>query len=265
MYARLVDRPRLAELGGFRLCVSGSAPLAPELWERVRTASGVEVLERYGMTETVMLCTNPVTGRTGSRLGRAAAARGRAAARRRGRGRGARADRLRRLLGAARGDRGRRSPTTGGSAPATSVRGATTALRLVGRTSELVITGGYNVYPREVEDAVRAHPGVADVAVVGVPDADVGRAVVGVRRAGRPDVTRHGRGARRRMRRAGLAPYKRPRRWVTVDALPRNAMGKVRAPTCVAQVSPRRTPVSGRKVTLYLRQSGDRHPHQVGG
>ena len=62
MYARLADSPRAGELASLRLCVSGSAPLAPELHERITAASGVHVLERYGMTETVMNVSNPYDG-----------------------------------------------------------------------------------------------------------------------------------------------------------------------------------------------------------
>ena len=99
-------------------------------------------------------------------------------------------------------------------------------LRLVGRSSELVITGGYNVYPREVEDAVREHPDVDDVAVLGAPDPAWGEVVVAFVVAARgsappaPEVLDA-------FVRDRLAPYKRPRRWTFVESLPRNAMGKV--------------------------------------
>ena len=96
----------------------------------------------------------------------------------------------------------------------------------MGRSSELVITGGYNVYPREVEDAVRTHPRVADVAVVGVLDPTWGEVVIafvvpvdGLTIPADEDLTHHVEPL--------LAPYKRPRRWLTIAALPRNGMGKV--------------------------------------
>jgi len=99
-------------------------------------------------------------------------------------------------------------------------------LRLVGRASDLIITGGYNVYPREVEDAILEHPDVVDVAVVGVPDDTWGETVVAyvVTAADLADLGAT-LGAHVEHR---LAAYKRPRAWASVDELPRNAMGKVR-------------------------------------
>ena len=98
-------------------------------------------------------------------------------------------------------------------------------LTLVGRSSELIITGGYNVYPREVEDVLRTHPAVSDVAVVGVADAVWGERVVAfvVPTAGTvPSEDELGAHCA-----AALADYKRPRAWSLTDELPRNAMGKV--------------------------------------
>jgi malonyl-CoA/methylmalonyl-CoA synthetase len=93
----------------------------------------------------------------------------------------------------------------------------------VGRRKDLIISGGYNVYPREVEDVLRTHPAVADVAVVGVPDPDWGEAVIAVVEG----ATLAADDALAALARAQLAPYKRPKRIVHVDALPRNALGKV--------------------------------------
>ncbi len=97
-------------------------------------------------------------------------------------------------------------------------------LRIVGRSKELIISGGFNVYPREVEDVLLAHPGVADVAVVGEPSAEWGEVVVAVVVAGSRPVTEaelldHAA--------AELAPYKQPRSVRFVTELPRNALGKV--------------------------------------
>ena len=95
-----------------------------------------------------------------------------------------------------------------------------------GRSKELIITGGFNVYPAEVEDVLVAHPGVAEVAVTGTPVRRVGRGGHRLDRGRRPPAL---------PRRAGrtsspprLAAYKRPRRVHVVDSLPRNALGKVR-------------------------------------
>ncbi|HET9608016.1 MAG TPA: hypothetical protein VFP06_00325, partial [Acidimicrobiales bacterium] len=96
-------------------------------------------------------------------------------------------------------------------------------LYVVDRMKDLVIRGGFNVYPRDVEEVLGGHPGVAEVAVVGVPDAEWGERVVACVVASEPieaaDLMAWG--AER------LAPYKRPREVRFVDALPRNAMGKV--------------------------------------
>jgi malonyl-CoA/methylmalonyl-CoA synthetase len=96
-------------------------------------------------------------------------------------------------------------------------------VRIVGRSKELIISGGYNVYPREVEDVLRAHGGVADVAVIGVPSEEWGErvtAVVVANGSAHPEDLLEFAAAR-------LAPYKRPRSIRFVDELPRNALGKV--------------------------------------
>ncbi|MPY96302.1 MAG: AMP-binding protein, partial [Acidimicrobiia bacterium] len=96
-------------------------------------------------------------------------------------------------------------------------------LAIVGRAKELIISGGYNVYPREVEDVLRLHPAVADAAVVGTPDPGWGEVVTAFVEAteevGGDELSAFV-GAR-------LAAYKRPRLVHLVDALPRNALGKV--------------------------------------
>jgi malonyl-CoA/methylmalonyl-CoA synthetase len=99
-------------------------------------------------------------------------------------------------------------------------------LRLVGRARELIITGGLNVYPREVEDVLLEHPAVGEVAVAGLPDAEWGEVVaawVVPSSTGAPPSADElaGFAAER------LARFKCPRRVVFVDALPRNALGKV--------------------------------------
>jgi len=98
-------------------------------------------------------------------------------------------------------------------------------LTLVDRAKDVVITGGYNVYPREVEDVLLAEPAVAEAAIVGIPDPEWGERIVGYLVAGQ--------GARidtdvldRRCLRA-IARHKRPKEYVVVDQLPRNSAGKV--------------------------------------
>jgi malonyl-CoA/methylmalonyl-CoA synthetase len=97
-------------------------------------------------------------------------------------------------------------------------------LAIVGRSKDLVISGGLNVYPKEVEDVLDALEGVVESAVIGVPDPDFGEAVVAVVVVDGPgfDGT-----TLRSATREQLAAYKVPKRVHVVDALPRNTMGKV--------------------------------------
>jgi malonyl-CoA/methylmalonyl-CoA synthetase len=97
-------------------------------------------------------------------------------------------------------------------------------LTINGRAKELIISGGYNIYPREVEEVIEALAGVREVAVLGLPDPEFGENVVAVVCASdahldSDTVIAHCR--------ANLAGYKKPRRVAFVDALPRNGMGKV--------------------------------------
>ncbi len=224
MYHRLVDHPRAQALGGLRLCVSGSAPLPAALHQRFEQASGQRVLERYGMTETAMLVSNPHDaerrpGTVGWPLPGLSL----------------------RLVGEPaeiqvkgvnvfagyweRPDANREAFTDDGWFR-TGDLGAVDDegyVRIEGRAKELIISGGYNIYPREVEDAVRAHPGVEDVAVVGEPDPEWGERVAAyVVGESVPDVE-----ALRAFVSERLAPYKHPRVVYTAAALPRNALGKV--------------------------------------
>ncbi|HSP79090.1 MAG TPA: AMP-binding protein, partial [Myxococcaceae bacterium] len=98
--------------------------------------------------------------------------------------------------------------------------------RITGRARELIISGGFNVYPREVEEVLATHPAVAEVAVLGLPDADYGEQVVAVvvpcpgQPAPEPSVLADWCKER-------LASFKKPRRVVLAESLPRNALGKV--------------------------------------
>ena len=238
MYHRLARSERAPELGALRLAVSGSAPLPAGLHRRLETLTGLRVLERYGMTETVMLVSNPLDGdrRPGSvgfplpgvelRIQRSGESPGCGPEvpdgspgeiwvrgpnvfsgywRRPGTGPGAGG-----WFGT--GDIGRRD--------------ADGYLHLEGRTGELIITGGYNVYPREVEEQLADHPGLADVAVTGRPDEERGEIVTAfvVPAPGReaPSVAELRAHVAQR-----LAPYKQPRAVVPLEAIPRNTLGKV--------------------------------------
>ncbi len=223
MYARVAASDRLAELRRLRLCVSGSAPLSPELFEAVAERGGQRILERYGMTETLMNVSNPYDGerRPGTvglplpgvdlRL----------------------ADGTDEILlrgpNVMAGYWERPDATTGAftedgwfSSGDVGAYDADGYLRIVGRRKELIISGGYNIYPREVEDVLRSHPAVVDAAVVGLPDATWGERVTAyVEAAGVTEQELLALSAEQ------LAPYKRPKRVLFVDGLPRNALGKV--------------------------------------
>ncbi len=96
-------------------------------------------------------------------------------------------------------------------------------LRIIGRSKELIITGGFNVYPREVEEQLLTHPDVREVAVIGRPSEDWGEEVTAVVVAERPVSAE----ALREHAADGLAAYKVPKRFEFADELPRNALGKV--------------------------------------
>jgi len=95
---------------------------------------------------------------------------------------------------------------------------------LMGRVDDLIITGGENVYPLEIEQVLAASPGIADCAVVGVPDPVWGQVIAAflVPQGGSCDVRAVASFAQSR-----LATHKRPRRWAVIDAIPRNPSGKV--------------------------------------
>lgn len=100
---------------------------------------------------------------------------------------------------------------------------------IVGREKDLIISGGYNVYPKEVEQLLDDQPGVKESAVIGVPHSDFGEAVVAVLVAepgSVPDLE-----AIKEAVKAKLANYKRPKEYIVLDALPRNTMGKVQKKT----------------------------------
>ena len=222
MYHRLCRSPRAGELARLRLCVSGSAPLPAELHERLASASGQQVLERYGMTETLMCVSNPYEGerRPGS-VGLALP--------------GVEVDihedeiRLKGpnvFRGYWRNDHASAAAFRDGWFM-TGDLGAFDDdgyLRILGRSKELIISGGYNVYPREIEEVLLGHPAVSEVAVVGSPSDEWGETVTAYVVSIGEVVS-----ADELMAFAAvqLAAYKRPRIMRFVDALPRNAMGKV--------------------------------------
>ena len=227
-----IDREATAHM---RLFVSGSAPLLAETHAAFERRTGHRILERYGMTETNMIASNPYDGerRPGTvghplpgvevRITDAETARevptgeiGQIEVRGPNVFAGywrmpdKTAAELREDGFFVTGDLGRLD--------------ADGYLSIVGRDKDLIISGGYNVYPKEIEVVLDEQPGVLESAVVGVPHPDFGETPVGVLVAEGegPDLERIDAAVRDK-----LARYKHPRRLVVVDALPRNAMGKV--------------------------------------
>jgi malonyl-CoA/methylmalonyl-CoA synthetase len=223
MYHRLDATARSRALSQLRLCVSGSAPLAAELWYRF-ASNGVEVMERYGMTETLLTLSNPLNGerRPGS-VGFPLPGVEAAIDDPDEEGVGELFVRGATVCGGYWGRAHQATADTDGwfgtgDLASVSDDGYVT---IRGRRTELIITGGHNVYPAEVEAVLARHPGVHEVAVVGVPSAEWGETVEAFV-VGDPDLDSLNDLATRE-----LASFKRPRRVHIVEALPRNALGKV--------------------------------------
>lgn len=235
-YTRLLEEPRLTRdlVGHMRLFISGSAPLLAETHEAWEARTGHRILERYGMTETNMNTSNPYEGerRAGTvgfplpgvelRIlteGREAAPEEVGMIEVRGPnvfgGYWQMPEKTREELREdgwfITGDLGKRD--------------ADGYVHIVGRAKDLVITGGYNVYPKEVELVLDEVPGVAESAVIGVPHPDFGEAVFAVlvpqKGAALDAAAVLGAIA------GQLARFKQPKAAVVVESLPRNTMGKV--------------------------------------
>jgi malonyl-CoA/methylmalonyl-CoA synthetase len=240
LYVRLLQEPALdrERCRHMRLFISGSAPLLAETFHAWRTRTGHTILERYGMSETLMLTSNPYDPAEGPRV---AGTVGRP------------------LPGVeVRVCKDDGSPCTTGEIGGVEVRGpnvfpgywrmpeanakeftadgwfrtgdvgffnADGYLTLVGRSKDLVISGGYNVYPAEVEGYLNELEGVEESAVIGCPHPDLGEGVVAVvvpKPGAKLDPAALIAAAKGRM-----AGFKVPKRIYIVDQLPRNVMGKV--------------------------------------
>lgn len=208
-----------------RLFISGSAPMTAEVHEAFEAASGHRVLERYGMTETGMLTSNPLDG-----------------------------DRMAGTVGFA-------LPGTDvrvvGETGAVEVHGPNVfsgywrlpektkeeftedgffktgdvghmdtegRLTLAGRAKDLIISGGYNIYPKEIETVLDKIPGILESAVIAAPHPDLGEGVVAILVAEESEVENT---VLQNALGESLARFKHPRRFFWVDELPRNTMGKV--------------------------------------
>mgnify|MGYP001371973987 CR=1 FL=1 len=238
-YTRLLQHPALGRDSArhVRLFVSGSAPLLAETHREFERRTGHAILERYGMTETNMNTSNPYDGERrpgtvglplpGVQLRITEAATGRPLP---------------------RGETGMievtgpnvfkgywRLPEKTAEehrADGYFITGDLGMIdgdgyvSIVGRGKDLIISGGFNVYPKEVESEIDALPGVVETAVFGVPHPDFGEAVTAALVLKRPDVGPDEQAVLAALE-GRLAKFKRPKRVIVVESLPRNAMGKV--------------------------------------
>jgi malonyl-CoA/methylmalonyl-CoA synthetase len=224
VYVRMLDFPAetAREVGGFmRLFVSGSAPLAPQVFEEFRAKFGHTILERYGMTETLMNISNPYAGErragtVGLPLPGVSARIVDGEIQLRGPNVFAGYWRREEATRAAFDDGWFKT----GDMAECSADGYYT---LLGRKSDLIISGGFNIYPREIEDFLTEQDEVAEAAVVGVPDRLRGEVPVAYIVVRRPIDA-----AELEARcRASLASFKVPRDFLAVEHLPRTALGKI--------------------------------------
>ena len=234
-YTRLLADDRFTRdlTAHMRLFVSGSAPLLEETFHAFEVRTGQRILERYGMTETGMITSNPYRGeRIAGTVGYA----------------------LPDLSVRVCGEEGKALPA--GEVGVLEVKGPNVfqgywrmpektteefredgyfitgdmavqaddgRVSIVGRSKDLVISGGFNVYPKEIELVIDALPGIGESAVIGLPHPDFGEAVTAVAtRTGDADEA-----AVIAACKGQLANFKVPKRVFFVDSLPRNAMGKV--------------------------------------
>jgi fatty acid CoA ligase FadD36 len=237
VWSRIAGDPSAARaLRGARLLVSGSAPLPVPVFDRLHTLTGDGPIERYGMTETLIT----VSGRYGDRRRPGWVGQALPGVQSRlvddGTGRvlphdGETVGTLEVLAPTVmNGYLNRPGETAALATPDGWIRTGDIASidptgwhRVMGRqATDLIKSGGYRIGAGEVESALMTHPAVADVAVVGVPDADLGQAIVAYVVA--TGVT--GEQLSDHVART-LSVHKRPRRVELVDELPRNAMGKV--------------------------------------
>ncbi|HWI80864.1 malonyl-CoA synthase [Ramlibacter sp.] len=240
LYVRMLAEPTLTrrQASHMRLFISGSAPLLIETFNEWQERTGHTILERYGMSETIMLTSNPYDPEQGARRG------------------GTVGFPLPGVGVRVRGDDGQAVPA--GEIGGIQVKGPNvfkgywrmpdktkeefTAdgwfrtgdvgridqdgyVTIVGRSKDLIISGGYNVYPAEVEGYINEIPGVAESALVGVPHPDFGEVGVAVV-IPKPGARIDGEQIVARLK-SQLANFKIPKRCFVVDELPRNTMGKV--------------------------------------
>ncbi len=235
MYVRLLETgaAQAAQIGArMRLFVSGSAPLAAQVLEEFRSLFSHTILERYGMTETLMIMSNPYEGeRRAGTVGfplpgvsvRLLDPEGRQVLD------GATGEVHLKgpnlFAGYWRGEQATREALRDGwfRTGDLAVRSPDGYYTLEGRKSDLIISGGFNIYPREIEEFLTEQPEVAEAVVVGVPDRARGEIPVAY-------IVPRGAFAAPEMEarcRDNLSSYKVPKRFIVLRALPRTALGKV--------------------------------------
>lgn len=235
IYRRLLDHPRLTEdtCRNLRLLSCGSAPLSVELFDEILDRTGLPVVERYASTESGLIAANPLNEPRRGSVGkvpegvemRLADEQGRpveggAVGRIQARG-------VNVFLGYwKREDLAASSMTPDGYFDTGDLGRLDEDgyLYIVGRDKEMIISGGFNVYPREVEMALEQMDGVAEAAVFAVPHPDYGEAVVAAVRLLDASLTEEQMLADLKGR---LASYKCPKRIVPVAEIPRNELGKI--------------------------------------
>jgi malonyl-CoA/methylmalonyl-CoA synthetase len=220
-----------------RLAVSGSAPLLAETHVEFKARTGHEILERYGMTETGMITSNPchsgrrIAGTVGFALPgvdvRIASVEGKVLATNEVGVLEVRGPNV--FKGYWRNPEKTREEFRpdgyfiSGDLATIADDGRVT---IVGRAKDLIITGGFNVYPKEIEEELNAFPGVAESAVIGVPHPDFGEGVIGVVTP-QPGTKLPPEAEILKTLGSRLAKFKLPKRVYVLESLPRNAMGKV--------------------------------------
>ena len=245
LYVRMLAEPTLtkAQAAHMRLFVAGSAPLLIETFTEWQGRTGHTILERYGMSETVMLTSNPCgedprypgqTERRGGTVGfplpgvtlRVMEEDGKTAPKGEIGGIQVRGPNV--FKGYWRMPEKTAEEFTAdgffktGDVGKVDERGYVT---IVGRSKDLIISGGYNVYPAEIEGTINDMPGVAESAVIGVPHPDFGEVGIAIIIA-KPGATVDPDRVIADLK-AGLANFKIPKRCFVVNELPRNTMGKV--------------------------------------
>ncbi|MBO9643791.1 MAG: malonyl-CoA synthase, partial [Pseudacidovorax sp.] len=244
LYVRMLAEPTLslAACDNMRLFISGSAPLLIETFNDWQTRTGHTILERYGMSETIMLTSNPYTSVQGARRGGTVGfplpgVKLRVRAYEDGKPpRDCERDEIGNIEVAGPNvfagywrmpEKTKEEFTSDGFFKTGDVGKVDTLgyVTIVGRSKDLIISGGYNVYPAEIEGYINEMPGVAESAVVGVPHPDFGEVGVAVV-VGKPGASPDADAIVAELK-AKLANFKIPKRCFVHEELPRNTMGKV--------------------------------------